>query len=67
MWVYDVESSRFRAVNDAAIADYGYSREEFLGMTILDIRSPDEARTVRASSEPHPGCTSEVGPMVAPT
>lgn len=38
MWVYDVVSLRFLAVNDAAVAHYGYSREEFLGMTIKDIR-----------------------------
>ncbi|HCK81609.1 MAG TPA: hypothetical protein DIC59_09110 [Candidatus Competibacteraceae bacterium] len=38
MWVYDVATSRFLAVNDAAIDQYGYSREEFLGMSIADIR-----------------------------
>ncbi len=42
MWVYDVHSLRFLAVNDAAVTDYGYSREEFLGMTIKDIRSAGE-------------------------
>jgi PAS domain S-box-containing protein len=40
-WVFDAETLRFLAVNDAAIRSYGYSREEFLAMTILDIR-PDE-------------------------
>ncbi len=43
MWVYDLGSLRFLAVNAAAVAHYGYSREEFLGMTIADIR-PDEDR-----------------------
>jgi PAS domain S-box-containing protein len=38
MWVYDRDSLRFLAVNDAAIAHYGWSREEFLAMTIADIR-----------------------------
>jgi PAS domain S-box-containing protein len=38
MWVYDIESLRFLDVNEAAIAHYGYSREEFLAMTIGDIR-----------------------------
>jgi two-component system, cell cycle sensor histidine kinase and response regulator CckA len=37
MWVFDAETLRFLAVNDAALRRYGYSREEFLGMTILDI------------------------------
>jgi PAS domain S-box-containing protein len=43
MWVYDVGTLRFLAVNAAAIAHYGYSREEFLKMTLADIR-PDEDR-----------------------
>ncbi|MCZ4093553.1 PAS domain S-box protein [Sinorhizobium psoraleae] len=37
MWVYDVESLQFLMVNDAAVARYGYSRQEFLEMTIRDI------------------------------
>jgi two-component system, cell cycle sensor histidine kinase and response regulator CckA len=41
MWVYDMESLKFLTVNDASVAHYGYSREEFLGMTIVDIR-PEE-------------------------
>lgn len=42
MWVYDIETLRFLAVNDAAVAHYGYSREEFLKMTILDIRPQED-------------------------
>lgn len=42
MWVYDQATLRFLAVNDAAITNYGYSEEEFLAMTIRDIRPPDE-------------------------
>jgi PAS domain S-box-containing protein len=38
MWVTDEETLAFLAVNDAACAHYGYSREEFLRMTIRDIR-----------------------------
>ncbi len=56
MWVYDVDTFRFLAVNDAAIAHYGYSRDEFLGMTMLDIRpAEDVAATVdlvRGKMEP---------------
>jgi PAS domain S-box-containing protein len=40
MWVYDLETMRFLAVNDAAVGHYGYSRDEFLAMTIADIRPP---------------------------
>jgi PAS domain S-box-containing protein len=39
MWAYDIETLRFLAVNDAAVERYGFSREEFLAMTIKDIFS----------------------------
>jgi PAS domain S-box-containing protein len=42
MWVYSVDSLRFIMVNDAAIAHYGYSRDEFLSMTLKDIRPDGE-------------------------
>jgi two-component system cell cycle sensor histidine kinase/response regulator CckA len=42
MWIFDVETLEFLAVNDAAVRHYGYSREEFLGMTIMDIRPVEE-------------------------
>jgi light-regulated signal transduction histidine kinase (bacteriophytochrome) len=38
MWLYDLESLVFIDVNDAAVAHYGYSRDEFLGMRIADLR-----------------------------
>jgi len=38
MWVYDEETFKFLAVNGAATQLYGYSREEFLEMTLKDIR-----------------------------
>lgn len=42
MWVYDLETLAFLAVNPAATARYGYSREEFLAMTLRDIRPPED-------------------------
>ena len=42
MWVYDLETLEFIAVNQAAIKHYGYTRDEFLNMTIADIRPPQE-------------------------
>jgi two-component system cell cycle sensor histidine kinase/response regulator CckA len=42
MWVYDCDTLRFLDVNDAALLTYGYSREEFLQMTLRDIRPPEE-------------------------
>ncbi len=44
MWVYDPQTLAFLSVNDTAVARYGYSREEFLTMTLKDIRSPEEVR-----------------------
>lgn len=40
-WIYDEETLRFLEVNDTAIRIYGYTRDEFLAMTIMDIR-PEE-------------------------
>lgn len=42
MWVYDAETLAFLAVNDTAIRLYGWSRSEFLAMTIKDIRPPED-------------------------
>lgn len=41
MWVYDLETLNFLAVNDAAVAHYGYTRDEFLRMSIMDIGPRD--------------------------
>jgi PAS domain S-box-containing protein len=41
-WVYDRETLRFLAVNRAAVRKYGYSSNEFLTMTIKDIRPPED-------------------------
>lgn len=42
MWVYSLESLQFLDVNAAAIKHYGYSKEEFLSLTITDIRAKKE-------------------------
>jgi len=55
MWIYDKHSFSFLAVNDAAIAQYGYSREEFLGMTILGIRPVSEVPSLLESVSAHTG------------
>ncbi|HYK19100.1 MAG TPA: PAS domain S-box protein [Pyrinomonadaceae bacterium] len=44
MWVYDLETLRFLAVNDAAVRHYGYSRAEFLEMTLRDIRPTEDVK-----------------------
>ncbi|HEX6188831.1 MAG TPA: PAS domain S-box protein [Pyrinomonadaceae bacterium] len=46
MWVYDRDTLQFLAVNKAAINHYGFSRDEFLSMTIKDIRSAEDVQTL---------------------
>ncbi len=48
MWVYDSKTLAFLAVNDAALRHYGYSREEFLAMTIRDIRPAEDLPALNA-------------------
>lgn len=47
MWVYDLETLRFLAVNDAAVKHYGYSRAELLDMTINEIRPAEDMQLLR--------------------
>jgi len=42
MWIYDLSTLRFLEVNDSAVLQYGYSKDEFLSMTIKDIRLAEE-------------------------
>lgn len=42
MWLYEVDSLKFVDVNKAATKKYGYTRSEFLSMTIKDIRPPED-------------------------
>jgi hypothetical protein len=44
MWVYDEETLAFLAVNDAAVRHYGYSRDEFLAMTVWDVHASEETQ-----------------------
>src|SRR4051794_221355 len=47
VWVYDTTTLRFLAVNDAAVRRYGWSREEFLAMTVADLHAPEELPAIR--------------------
>jgi|GEM_PF-1669730 len=56
MWIFDLETLAFLAVNDAAVEQYGYSRAEFLSMTLREIRPAEdipalEARIVRQTEK----------------
>lgn len=48
MWLYKLDTLKFLKVNPAAIAKYGYTNEEFLSMTIVDLRPPDEVERLRS-------------------
>ena len=53
-WIFDQRTLAFLAVNDVAVERYGYSREQFLRMTILDIRPPEDVpKMVRRAMHPH--------------
>jgi PAS domain S-box-containing protein len=41
MWVFDLETLKLLEVNEAAVAHYGYSRDEFLGMALPDLRADE--------------------------
>ena len=42
MWLVDIQTLRFLAVNDAAVARYGYTRDAFMQMTASDLRFPED-------------------------
>jgi PAS domain S-box-containing protein len=46
MWIYDLETLAFLEINSAAIQHYGYSREEFLSMTLKDIRPQEDVEAL---------------------
>jgi diguanylate cyclase (GGDEF)-like protein/PAS domain S-box-containing protein len=49
MWIFDMDTLRFLAVNDAAVAHYGYTAEQFRAMTLRDIRPPEEVERMEKS------------------
>lgn len=47
MWLYDMDTWQFLDVNQSTVTHYGYSKEEFLSMTILEISPPEDAEKVK--------------------
>jgi two-component system, cell cycle sensor histidine kinase and response regulator CckA len=64
LWILDRKTQSFLAVNEAAINHYGYSREEFLAMTIRDVRpkrsSSSNPKSVSRARPPKKGSGAEV-------
>ena len=54
MWVFHIDTLSVIAVNDAAVEQYGYSREEFLAMTLADIRRPEDVPALVESMRDKP-------------
>ena len=61
MWVFDAETLRYLAVNDAAVRLYGYSREDFLGMTVEDLRPHGEGEAAQAEQGKRHRLDREIG------
>jgi PAS domain S-box-containing protein len=59
IWVYNEETLRFLAVNEAATRTYGYTKEQFLSMTVNDIRPKEDipALLIKISYYRAPGAT----------
>src|SRR5438874_129257 len=54
-WIHDAETLRILAVNEAATRKYGYTRDEFLGLTLADLRVCDDVPSLwEYVSSPHP-------------
>ena len=49
MWIFDVATRAVLAANDAALASYGYTREEFLALTMNDIETAPETPGAKAT------------------
>lgn len=60
MWVYDVQTLRMLAVNEAALAQYGYSKQEFVGLTLLDLCRSEKDDSL--TPKPKPGNGTAAAP-----
>jgi PAS domain S-box-containing protein len=60
MWVYDVQTLGMLAVNEAALALYGYDKHEFVGLTLLDLYHDDHAEQVQTHVEQPLGVQPEI-------
>ena len=54
MWVHDARTLAVLEVNDAALALYGYSREEFLHLRLTDLYSPGASVPDGVKERPEP-------------
>ncbi|MEP6687731.1 MAG: response regulator [Gemmatimonadales bacterium] len=60
MWIFDVDTLAILAVNDATVHHYGWTREEFMEMTIMDLLAPDDSTPLSASPADRASLRGEV-------
>ncbi|TYP92153.1 PAS domain S-box-containing protein [Fodinibius salinus] len=58
MWIYNPDTLEFIEVNQAAVEHYGYTEEEFLGMTLADIRPPKDIEAMKQAVQQYQGQNS---------
>ncbi|MDP3312431.1 PAS domain S-box protein [Lutibacter sp.] len=51
MWIYDLETLQFKDVNETALKKYGYAKDEFLTMTLKDIRPQEDIASLLKNIE----------------
>jgi PAS domain S-box-containing protein len=61
VWVYDLQTLAILDVNHSAVRNYGYSRAEFLSLTIKDIRPPEDVPAVLQSAAKTPPDIEKAG------
>lgn len=61
MWVFDRENLAFLEVNDAAVAHYGYSHEEFRQLRITDLRPSEDVPRLLTQAAKRPDGFRESG------
>ena len=64
LWIFDRQTLAFVAVNDAALARYGYSPERFMGMKISDIRPAEDVPRLLDSMGER-AVVRQIGPVAA--
>jgi PAS domain S-box-containing protein len=61
MFIFEIQSFKFLSVNEAAIQKFGFSHEELLHMTVLDLRPPEDVERVKniILNDPHEGLSDK--------
>jgi PAS domain S-box-containing protein len=60
MWVIDLNTIKFIDVNEAAILHYGYTRREFLNMSLTEMRPPEDVPRFLENFQRHKSSGNEL-------